>query len=73
MSECHSIASKSPWHDYVIHELKTESKNEFALLVPSRIFQTYAQKALETKVILSRGGKSKVFNLTLMNKLMKIE
>ena len=21
--ECHSNASKSPWHDYVIHELKT--------------------------------------------------
>ena len=20
--ECHSSASKSPWHDYVIHELK---------------------------------------------------
>ena len=23
MIECHSSASKSPWHDYVIHELKT--------------------------------------------------
>ena len=22
MIECHSSASKSPWHDYVIHELK---------------------------------------------------
>ena len=22
--ECHSSAPKSPWHDYVIHELKTE-------------------------------------------------
>ena len=46
---------------------------KYALLVPSRIFQTYAQKALGTKVILSKGGKSKVFNLTLMNKLMRIE
>ena len=24
--ECHSSASKSPWHDYVIHELKTKKK-----------------------------------------------
>ena len=47
-------------------------EKKFALLIPSRIFQTYAYKALGTKVILSRGGKSKVFNLTLMNKLMKI-
>ena len=46
---------------------------ECALLVPSRIFQTYAWKALGTKVILSKGGKSKVFNLTLMNKLMRLE
>ena len=26
MIECHSTASKSPWHDYVIHELKTNRK-----------------------------------------------
>ena len=25
MIECHSSASKSPWHDYVIHELKAKS------------------------------------------------
>ena len=45
----------------------------YALLVLSRIFQTYEQKALGTKVILSKGEKSKVFNLNLMNKLMRIE
>ena len=45
----------------------------YALLVPSRICQTYAWKAHETKVILSKGGKGKVFNLTLMNKLMRID
>ena len=26
--ECHSSASKSPWHDYVIHELKTTLRNK---------------------------------------------
>ena len=31
------------------------------------------KKALGTKVILSKGGKSKVSNLTLMNKLIRIE
>ena len=46
---------------------------ECALLVPSRIFQTYTQKALGKMVILSKGGRSNVFNLTLMNKLMRIE
>ena len=48
-------------------------KKMYALLVPSRICPTYAQKALGTKVILSKGGKSKVVNPTLMNKLMRIE
>ena len=43
-------------------------KKMYALLVPPRICPTYAQKALGTKVILSKGGKSKVFNPTLMNK-----
>ena len=45
----------------------------YALIVPPRICPTFAQKALGTKVILSKGGKSKVFNATLMNKLMRIE
>ena len=44
-----------------------------ALLVPSRICQIYASKTLGRKVILSKGGMSKVFNLTLMNKLTRIE
>ena len=44
----------------------------YTLLVPSRICKAYALKALGTKVILSRGDKGKVFNLTLMNKLMII-
>ena len=45
----------------------------YALQVPSRICQTYARKELGTKVILSQGGKSKMFNLTFMNKLTRIE
>ena len=45
----------------------------YTLLVPSRIWETCAKRALGTKVTLSKGGKSKVFNLTLMNKLMRIE
>ena len=45
----------------------------YALPVPSRIRHTYAWKALGTKVILGKGGESKVFNLTLMNKLMRME
>ena len=28
MIECHSSASKSPWHDYVIHELKKENTKQ---------------------------------------------
>ena len=46
-------------------------KKVYALLVPPRICQTYAQKALWAKVIPSKGGKSKVYNLTLMNILIK--
>ena len=49
------------------------SGKKYALLVPSKIFQTYAKKALGTKFPLSKGGTSKVFNLTLMNKLMRID
>ena len=46
----------------------------YTLLVPTRICQTYASKTLGTKVILTKGDKrSKVFNLTLMNKLIRIE
>ena len=44
-----------------------------ALQVPSRICQTYAWKELGKKIILSQGGKSKMFNLTFMNKLTRIE
>ena len=50
-----------------------KKKMRLTSTLSSRIFQTYAQKALGKKVILSKGGKSKVFNLTLMNKLMRIE
>ena len=44
----------------------------YALPVPSRIRQRY-ETGTSTKVILSKGGKSKVFNLTLMNKSIRIE
>ena len=33
----------------------------------------YVNEAVGTKEILGKGGKGKVFNLTLMNKLMRIE
>ena len=63
------------WH-YQCYLYKTHLYNwekKFTLLVSSRIFQTCTWKALGTKVILSKGGRSNVFNLTLMNKLMRIE
>ena len=45
----------------------------YTFLVPSRLCKTYAWQALGTKVILSKGGKGKVFNVTYMNKIMRIE
>jgi len=39
----------------------------YTLLVPSRICQTYALKALGSKVIQSKGGKGKEFNLIDFN------
>ena len=56
---------------YKTHLYNWEKK--FTLLVSSRIFQTCTWKALGKKVILNKGGRSNVFNLTLMNKLMRIE
>ena len=38
MIECHSSASKSPWHDYIIHELKTER---------SPVFSTYESQGVQ--------------------------
>ena len=45
----------------------------YASLLPSKTCQKYAQNTLGTKAILSRGGRGKMFNRGLMNKLMKIE
>ena len=45
----------------------------YASLVPPKTCQKYAQNTLGTKAILSRGGREKMFNRSLMNKLMKIE
>ena len=47
--------------------------NIYAPLVPPKTCQKYAQNTLGTKTILSRGGREKMFNRGLMNKLMKIE
>ena len=45
----------------------------YASLVPPKTCQKYAQNILGTKMILSSGGRGKMFNRGLMNKLMKIE
>ena len=45
----------------------------YASLVPPKTCQKYAQNTLGTNKILSRGGREKMFNRGLMNKLMKIE
>ena len=45
----------------------------YASLVPPKTCQKYAHNILGTKTILSRGGREKMFNRGLMNKLMKIE
>ena len=58
-----SIYSK-PIFGWLLYDV---SGKMYALQVPSRICQTYAWKELGTKVILSQGGRSKMFNLTFMN------
>ena len=60
-------------HDCFLKECVTLKTCTPLILVPYRKGQTYVHKALGTKVILSKGGKSKVFNLTLRNKLIRIE
>ena len=45
----------------------------YASLVPPKTCQKYGQNMLGTKTILSTGGREKMFNRGLMNKLMKIE
>ena len=45
----------------------------YASLGPPKTCQKYAKNTLGTKTILSRGGREKMFNRGLMNKLMKIE
>ena len=40
MIECHSSASKSPWHDYVIHELKMTPTIEATLKLVNKLSNT---------------------------------
>ena len=45
----------------------------YASLVPPKSCQKHVQNSLGTKTILSGGGRGKMFNRDLMNKLMRIE
>ena len=48
-------------------------EKEFALLKYPLEYSKHLRKRHLEQKCLCRGGKRKVFNLTLMNKLMKIE
>ena len=45
----------------------------YTSLVPPKSCHKYVQNTLGAKTILSRGGRRKMFNRGLMNKLIKME
>ena len=47
--ECHSSASKSPWHDYVFHELKRNKI--FVLFMFSNLTAVWISRNFEDKII----------------------
>ena len=60
------------FNDVQIHAMCIQVKL-YASLVPPETCQKYAQNILGTKMILTRGGREKMFNRGLMKKFMKIE
>ena len=56
--ECHSSASKSPWHDYVIHELKTKLTRQ-----TSFSFRELSDTANRWKDIANDGNLISVYKL----------
>ena len=55
------------------HERHVHTGQNLRLSSTPKTCQKYAQNTLGTETILSRGGREKIFNRGLMNKLMKIE